>query len=130
MTDQNSLLQNLQQQLAAAQSANNPASAWGGAGSDDELMNTGIPIKVETPIGKVRLQVPAKLLLNSTPQQLMMQINTLLATAASAGYEIDAWQPQQKNGWNNNGGSRGGWSGGGNRGGWNGGGWNGGGNRW
>ena len=33
---------------------------------------------------------------------------------AIAGHEIDAWQPQQKSGWNNNG-NRGGWNNGGRR---------------
>lgn len=122
MTDQAQIDQ-LKAQLAALNPA---ANAWSNAASGDaQLDSIGIPIKVETPIGKVRLQIPASALMASNPQQIMMQLNAMLAQIAGAGHEIDAWQPQQKSGWNNNGG--------GNRGGWNNGGgnnWNGGGRRW
>lgn len=122
MTDQ-SQIDALKAQLAAL----SPASAWGNAApaGDSELDNVGVPIKIETPIGKVRLQVPASVLLSSNPQQTMMQINAMLQQIAGAGYEIDAWQQKQNN-WGHNGGNRGGW----NNGGGGGNGWNGGGRRW
>jgi len=106
MTDQNNvLLQSLQQQLAAAQNSGNPAAGWGNtAAAGDDLLSIEIPIKVNTPLGNLRLRVPAKTLLETSPQQL----NGMLQMIANAGHELDAWQPKQDNGWGNN--NVGGWN--------------------
>jgi len=106
MSDQNQLLQNLQQQLAAAQSGN--TVGWNQNASPAGLVGgVLVPVKFQTPDGgsiRSYLQLPAEC--GQSPQAFFTAVQNLI----SQGYPVDIYQP------NNNGGN---WSGGGNSGGWN-----------
>lgn len=101
-----------QQQAAQIPGLQSAQMAPGGAAG-----TISIPVKLDTPMGKVRIY------LNCAPgdvgqlQQLWMGHQQMLQQAHQMGIPLDAWVPKQKSNWNNN---RGGVGGGG----WNrGGGW-------
>lgn len=107
------MLQALQALLAQQQQ---PAQAGGWAQQQQAALPiTGIsvPVKIETLIGSVRVDLHLPAECGQSPQALLGAIQLL----ANAGYPVDAWQPRDSGnsgGWGNNGGSGGGW---GNRGG-------------
>ena len=122
------LLSQAQQQPAAV----NSAGGWTQPAPTAALPITGIsiPVKIETPIGSVRVDLHLPAECGQSPQALLAAIQGL----ANAGYPVDAWQPRNQdggNGWGGNGGNSGGWGGrsggyggggySGNRGGYNGG---------
>lgn len=125
------MLAALQALLAQAQQPNAPAAAGWAQPQPATLPITGIsiPVKVETPIGSVRVDLHLPAECGQSPQALLGAIQAL----SNAGYPVDAWQPRDSGGggWGNSGGnSGGGWGGNrgyGNRGGY-GGGYNG--RRW
>lgn len=114
------MLQALQALLAQQQQ---PAQAGGWAQQQPaalQITGISIPIKVETPMGSVRVDLHLPAECGQSPQAIMGAIQAL----ATAGYPVDAWQPKSQ-GWGGGGGnSGGGWgsSGGGgyNRGGYSG----------
>lgn len=80
-----------------------------------------VPLKLQTPIGDVRVYLQLGPDASANPQSLLAAIQGL----ANAGYPVDAWQPRNQdggNGWGNSGGNSGGW--GGRSGGYGGGGFN------
>lgn len=107
------MLQALQALLAQQQQ---PAQAGGWAQQQPAALPiTGIsvPVKIETPIGSVRVDLHLPAEFGQSPQALLGAIQLL----ANAGYPVDAWQPRDSGnggGWGSNGGGSGGW---GNRGG-------------
>jgi len=109
------MLQALQALLAQQQQ---PAQAGGWVQPQPAALPiTGIsvPVKIETPIGSVRVDLHLPAECGQSPQALLGAIQLL----ANAGYPVDAWQPRDNSnsnggGWGNNGGGSGGW---GNRGG-------------
>lgn len=114
------LLAQAQQQPAAAGGWQQPQPA--------QLPITGIsiPVKIDTPLGSVRVDLHLPAECGQSPQALLGAIQAL----SQAGYPVDAWQ-RKESGWG--GGSSGGYGGGGggygNRGGYGGGGYSGG-RRW
>lgn len=83
------------------------------------VSGVAVPLKIQTPIGDVRVYLQIGPEATANPQALQSAIQAL----ANAGLPIDAWQPRDGgggNGWGNNGG--GGY--GGNRSGYGGGGYN------
>lgn len=80
------------------------------------ITGVSIPVKIETPIGSVRVDLHLPAECGQSPQALLGAIQAL----ANAGYPVDAWQPRNQDngsGWGSGGGSSGGGSGWGNRGG-------------
>lgn len=122
MPGNNDMTEQAQQQpdmLAALQALlvqQQPAQAGGWAQPQSAALPiTGIsvPVKIETPIGSVRVDLHLPAECGQSPQALLGAIQLL----ANAGYPVDAWQPRDNSnggGWGNNGGGSGGW---GNRGG-------------
>lgn len=118
MAEQNpEMLASLQALLAQAQQQ--PASTAGGWAQPQPVATlpiTGIsiPVKVETPIGSVRVDLHLPAECGANPQALLGAIQAL----ANAGYPVDAWKPKEQ-GWGggNSGGGWGGSSGGYSRGG-------------
>lgn len=100
------LLSQAQQQPAAAGGWQSPQPA--------QLPITGIsiPVKVETPIGSVRVDLHLPAECGANPQAILNAIQAL----ANAGYPVDAWQ-RKESGWGGGGGSGYGGGGYGNRGG-------------
>ena len=87
------------------------------------ITGISIPVKIDTPLGSVRVDLHLPAECGQSPQALLGAIQAL----SQAGYPVDAWQ-RKDSGWG--GGSSGGGGGGyGNRGGYGGGGY-GGGRRW
>lgn len=111
------MLAALQALLAQAQQQPVPAAGGGWAQPQPtaalQITGISIPVKVETPIGNVRvyLHLPAEC--GQSPQALMGAIQAI----ANAGYQLDVWKPKDQ-GWGNGSGSGGsgggGWSGNGN----------------
>lgn len=107
------MLQALQALLAQQQQ---PAQSGGWAQQQPAALPiTGIsvPVKIDSPIGSVRVDLHLPAECGQSPQALLSAIQLL----ANAGYPVDAWQPRDNSngsGWGNNGGGSGGW---GNRGG-------------
>lgn len=96
MTDQNQLAQ-LQALLAQAQQ---PTTTGWTPQQPAALPITGIsiPVKVETPIGSVRVDLHLPAECGQSPQALLGAIQALV----NAGYPVDAWQPRQEQGsWGN-----------------------------
>lgn len=133
MSDQN---QNSDMQAALlallSQAQQQPAAAGGWQPQQPaQLPITGIsiPVKVETPIGSVRVDLHLPAECGANPQAILSAIQAL----ANAGYPVDAWQ-RKESGWGGGSGSGdgGGWgnrsNGYSNRGGYGGGGY--GGRRW
>lgn len=112
------LLAQAQQQPAAVSAA----SGWSQS-QPAQLPITGIsiPVKIDTPLGSVRVDLHLPAECGQSPQALLSAIQGL----ANAGYPVDAWQ-RKESGWGGGGGNSGGYGGGGygNRGGF------GGGRRW
>lgn len=117
MSEQNTpTLAALQALLAQTQP---PAGAQAAAGwaqaQQPALPITGIsiPIKVETPIGSVRVDLHLPAECGQSPQALLGAIQAL----AQAGFPVDAWQSRggQGGGWGGNSGGYGGGGYGGNR---------------
>lgn len=110
-------------QALLAQAQQQPAAAAGGWQQPQpaQLPITGIsiPVKIDTPLGSVRVDLHLPAECGQSPQALLGAIQAL----SQAGYPVDAWQ-RKESGWG--GGSSGGYGGGGygNRGGF------GGGRRW
>lgn len=122
------LLAQAQQQPAPAMTA--AAGGWTQPQPTAGLPITGIsiPVKIETPIGSVRVDLHLPAECGQSPQALLGAIQAL----ANAGYPVDAWQPRDSGGgWGNGGGNSGGGWGGNRGGGYNRGGFGGGyGRRW
>lgn len=84
------------------------------------ITGISVPVKLETPIGSVRVDLHLPAECGQSPQALLGAIQLL----ANAGYPVDAWQPRDSGnggGWGgNNGWGSGGWGGnnGGGSGGW------------
>ncbi|MER2514401.1 MAG: hypothetical protein ABTQ25_18635 [Nitrosomonas ureae] len=112
-----------------AQAQQQPAGA--GAGWQQPQMQlsampavngVAVPLKLQTPIGDVRVYLQLGPEAAANPQALQSAIQAL----ANAGLPVDAWQPRNQdggNGWGGNGnggygGNRGGYGGGYNRGGY------------
>ena len=99
MTDQSQLAQ-LQALLAQAQpQATMPTTGWTQP-QPAALPITGIsiPVKIETPMGSVRVDLHLPAECGQSPQALLGAIQAL----AHAGYPVDAWQPrQEQGGWGN-----------------------------
>lgn len=87
------------------------------------ITGISIPVKVDTPLGSVRVDLHLPAECGQSPQALLSAIQAL----ANAGYPVDAWQ-RKESGWGGGGGSRDGGGGWGNRSGGYGGGY--GGRRW
>ena len=116
------------QALLAQQQQHAQAGGWAQP-QPAALPITGIsvPVKIETPIGSVRVDLHLPAECGQSPQALLGAIQLL----ANAGYPVDAWQPRDSGnggGWGNNGGGSGGWGNRGGGGGYNRGGY--GGRRW
>lgn len=108
------MLAALQSLLAQAQQQ--PAPAAGGGWAQPQptaalpITGISIPVKVETPIGSVRVDLHMPAECGQSPQALLGAIQAL----ANAGYPVDAWQ-KKDSGWGGGGGSGGGgWGGSGN----------------
>lgn len=101
------MLQALQALLAQAQQQPSPAAGgWAQPQPTAALPITGIsiPVKVDTPIGSVRVDLHLPAEFGQSPQALLGAIQAL----ANAGYPVDAWQPRESSGggWgNSNGGN-------------------------
>ena len=116
--DQSGMLAALQGLLAQAQQQPATVATAGGWTQQQSvalpITGISIPVKVETPIGSVRVDLHLPAECGQNPQALLGAIQAL----ANAGYPVDAWQPRNQDGgsgWGNGGGnSGGGW---GNRGG-------------
>lgn len=106
-TNNNQLAQ-LQALLAQAQQ---PAAGGWAQPQPAALPITGIsiPVKVETPIGSVRVDLHLPAECGQSPQALLNAIQAL----ANAGYPVDAWQRREESGGWGNGGSGGSWNRGG-----------------
>lgn len=111
-------------QALLAQAQQQPAAAAGGWQQPQpaQLPITGIsiPVKIDTPLGSVRVDLHLPAECGQSPQALLGAIQAL----SQAGYPVDAWQRKES-----------GWGGGGNSGGYGGGGYGnrggfGGGRRW
>lgn len=128
MSEQNpEMLAALQALLAQAQQQPAAAGGWQPP-QPAQLPITGIsiPVKVETPIGSVRVDLHFPAECGQSPQALQATIQALV----QAGFPVDAWQSRGGQGGFGFGGNSGGYGGGyGNRGGYGGGGY-GGGRRW
>lgn len=105
MAEQPEMLAALQSLLAQAQQ---PAPAAGGWAQPTALPITGIsiPVKIDTPIGSVRVDLHLPAECGANPQALLGAIQAL----ASAGYPIDAWKPKEQ-GWGGGNSGGGGWGG-------------------
>jgi len=120
-TDPTAMLAALQAQLAALQRPSAaPASPWAAppppTPASAAVIGVSVPIRVQTPAGKVicYLALPAEAA--ASPAALMAAIEALVA----AGVPVDAWQPKDSGGggsWGS-GNRGGGWSGGNSGGGW------------
>lgn len=100
-----SLLAQAQQQPVNATAA----GGWAQPQPAAALPITGIsiPVKVETPIGSVRVDLHLPAECGQSPQALLGAIQAL----ANAGYPVDAWKPKEQ-GWGGGGSSGGGgWGG-------------------
>jgi len=99
MSDTNQLAQ-LQALLAQAQQPSVPAAtSWAPpppAATGLSVTGVAIPIKIQTPIGDVRvyLQLPAEC--GQSPQALLGAVQAL----SNAGLPVDAWQPRDSGGGN------------------------------
>ena len=117
MTDQANL-DKLQALLAQVQQAP-AAGGWASPQQPASLPITGIsiPVKIDTPLGSVRVDLHLPAEYGQSAQALLGAVQLL----SNAGLPVDAWQPRQDSGggWGNGGGPGGGW---GNRGGGHGGG--------
>lgn len=114
--DTAALLAALQGQLKAAQ----PGGWAQPQAAAPSIVGLEVPIKVQTPVGEIRLGLQLQLTPETaTPDAIM----GLLQSLQAQGYPLDIWQPKQT-GWSGGNGGGGGW----NRGG--GGGYGGGGRRW
>jgi len=107
MSDQ---LEQLKALLAQAQQpAAPPAGGWAPpAPPPSALPITGIsiPVKVDTPLGSVRVDLHLPADCGQSPQALLGAIQAL----ANAGYPVDAWKPRDSGGWGGGGASGGsGW---------------------
>lgn len=76
------------------------------------ITGISIPVKMETPIGSVRVDLHLPAECGQSPQALLGAIQLLV----NAGYPVDAWQPRESNGGGWGGGNSGGGGGWGNRG--------------
>lgn len=109
------MLATLQALLAQAQQQPAPAAGGGWAQPAQPtaalpITGISIPVKVETPIGSVRVDLHLPAECGQSPQALMGAIQAL----ANAGYPVDAWQ-KKESGWGGGGSSGGGgWGGGSN----------------
>lgn len=107
---QQDMLAALQSLLAQSQGASvAPAPAGWGQPQPATLPITGIsiPVKIETPIGSVRVDLHLPAECGQSPQALLGAIQLL----ANAGYPVDAWQPRESaggGGWGNGSGNNGG----------------------
>lgn len=112
MSDQ---LAQLQALLAQAQpqpvNPAQPATGWAQpapAPASTGLPITGIsiPVKIDTPLGSVRVDLHLPAEFAASPQALQAAVQLL----SNAGLPVDAWQPRNSGGnWGNSGGS--GWGG-------------------
>ncbi len=111
------MLAALQSLLAQAQQQPINATAAGGWAQPQPaaalpITGISIPVKVETPIGSVRVDLHLPAECGQSPQALLGAIQAL----ANAGYPVDAWKPKEQQGWGgnvNSYGSGGGWNRGG-----------------
>jgi len=118
MTDQANL-DKLQALLAQVQQAT-AAGGWAPPQQQASLPITGIsiPVKVDTPLGSVRVDLHLPAEYGQSAQALLGAVQLL----SNAGLPVDAWQPRQDSGggsgggWGNRGGGYGGGGGGYNRG--------------
>lgn len=126
-------LEQLKALLAQAQAKQQPAQPAATGWSQPQpqpsalpITGISIPVKIDTPLGSVRVDLHLPAECGANPQSMLNAIQAL----ANAGYPVDAWKPKEQQGWG--GGSGGGW--GGNSGGGYSGGYNrgvfGGGRRW
>lgn len=102
------MLAALQSLLAQAQQPAAPATGgWAQPQPTAALPITGIsiPVKIDTPLGSVRVDLHLPAECGQSPQALMGAIQAL----ANAGYPVDAWKPKEQQGWGG-----GGWGGNGN----------------
>lgn len=107
-------------QAQAQQTQAAPATGWAPpAPAAPSLPITGIsiPVKIDTPLGSVRVDLHLPAECGANPQALLGAIQAL----ANAGYPVDAWKPKEQGGWSAGGSGGGGW--GGNGGGFGGGGY-------
>jgi uncharacterized membrane protein YgcG len=126
MSDQ---LAQLQALLAQAQpQAVNPAQPSTGwaqpapapAATGLPITGISIPVKIDTPLGSVRIDLHLPAEFAASPQALQAAVQLL----SNAGLPVDAWQPRnQGGGWGNGGGQSGGGWGGQRQGGYSGGGY-------
>ena len=110
-----SLLAQAQQPMAAA------SGGWAQPQPTQALPITGIsiPVKIDTPLGSVRVDLHMPAECGQSPQAIMGAIQAL----AQAGYPIDAWKPKEQGWGGGDGGNGGSWGNRGGSGGY-GGGWN------
>lgn len=107
------MLAALQSLLAQAQQPNAPATGgWAQPQPTAALPITGIsiPVKVETPIGSVRVYLHFPAECGQSPQALLGAIQAL----ANAGYPVDTWRSKEQQGWGGGNSGGGGWGGNGN----------------
>lgn len=132
MSDQLEQLKALLLQAQAQQPAAPATNGWAqpappAAAAGLPITGISIPVKVDTPLGSVRVDLHLPAECGQSPQALLGTIQAL----ANAGYPVDAWKPRDSggSGWGNStggsgfgggGGSygRGGYGGGYRRGGW------------
>lgn len=105
------MLAALQSLLAQAQQQ--PAAATGGWAQPQPaalpITGISIPVKIETPLGSVRVDLHLPAECGQSPAAIMAAIQGL----ANAGYPVDAWQ-RKESGWGGGGGNSGGGGWGGN----------------
>lgn len=106
------MLAALQALLAQAQQPTAAAGQWNQPqpGALPTINGISIPVKIETPIGSVRVDLHLPAECGQSPAALMAAIQGL----ANAGYPVDAWQPRNQDGGNNWGGGGGNWGNGSN----------------
>ena len=112
------LLAALQAQLAGMQQQQ-PAAATGWTQSQQSapaglIQGAAVPVKLDTPLGSVRVYLSLPAQCTESPQALLAAIESL----HNMGLPIDAWQPKESGNWGSNGGGYGGRGGYGNRGGY------------
>ncbi len=110
MNDNQIDMDQLRALLAQAQQPQSSPTATGWAQPQPSALpitGISIPVKVETPIGSVRVDLHLPAECGQSPQALLGAIQFLV----NAGYPVDAWQPRDSNGgggWGNRGGGYGG----------------------
>ncbi|MCU0807926.1 MAG: hypothetical protein MUC53_08310 [Candidatus Contendobacter sp.] len=113
MSDQLAQLQALLAQAQPQPATTQPAaSGWAQPATPPvaaglPITGISIPVKIDTPLGSVRVDLHLPAEFAASPQALQAAVQLL----SNAGLPVDAWQSRSQGGWGNSGGSSGGWGG-------------------